>query len=193
MSDPLASIRQWKVSVQVGEFAAIIPEHPASVWLEVILAGDFSDLFHTKDYDCLIDMLSDGSVAEEQFQQAMYDAVAVAAGRDWPMALRLCSELYDTQLRGEVLMRLDLERVPLGAVLDAVYAMHVRWMKKEDREAYDAELNSPAPLQALPGDPRERLRRQRELSRERAGAIGGPSARSRPTDRQSPEPDPQGA
>lgn len=179
--------------IQAGEFRAIIPERPASVWLEAVISGDISDLFGKDDFDRLIDMMAEGSVTEEQLEQATYDAVAVAAGRDWPMAFRLCAELYDTAMRGEVLMRLDPARVPLAAVLDAVYSVHVRWMKKEDREAYDAELNAPAPLQALPGDPRERLRRQRELSRERAGAIGGPSARGRPTDPPPPEPDPQDA
>lgn len=193
MSDPLASLRGWKIVVTFGDMQAVIPPRPAAAWIEMVLTGDFGDLFVPDDADLIAGLIADGHITDEQFERAMYDAISAAAGRDWPMALRLCGGLYDTALRGEVLMRLDLATASFAAVLDAIYAIRVRWMKAEDREKFDAELNAPAPRSPGSADPRERMRQQRQLSRERGGAIGGPSAHGSPRTPQSLEPVPPDA
>jgi hypothetical protein len=180
VSDPIASLRQWAVVFVAGEFTATIPPRPASDWIELVRSGDLMMMLMDADAGRLADALVEEKVSEEELQ---------AAGREWQVAARTVFLLDDDQARGELILRLgNFDRIAFGALLDATYALYVRWMKKEDRENFDASLNA-EPL-ARPGessDPREQAKRMRRMTRERGGATGGPSSGERPRSPQPPE------
>lgn len=192
MSDPLASIRQWKVAISAGEFHAIIPPRPATDWLELIFTNDLSAVLEADDAERLVDLFAVGAITDEDMQRMIADAVEVASGREWQVAGRLAAAMMLPQMSGEVWSAVDPQVAPLGAVLDVIYASMVRWMKKDDRVQLDAQLNAPPSRTPGAADPREQARRMRELSRERGAASGGPSAARRPRSPELPSPDRQG-
>jgi hypothetical protein len=189
VTDSIASLRQWAVVFAAGGFTATIPPRPASDWIELVRSGDLMMMLMDADAERLADALVEEKVSEEELQRAIADAVSEAAGREWQIAARTVFLLDDDQARGELILRLgNFDRIAFGALLDATYALYVRWMKKEDRENFDASLNA-EPL-ARPGessDPREQAKRMRRMTRERGGATGGPSSDERPRSPQPPE------
>lgn len=95
-ADPLASLRVWRITVDLGERRFLIPALPARDWLEVLLEDDLNpeDLFPGLcGPDAVLEvnqLLVDGVVTQQQLTDAIYGVIEQAAGRRWWVALRLC-------------------------------------------------------------------------------------------------------
>lgn len=178
MADPLASLRQWGVEVTIRGQDYLIPPRPAVDWFETMLTDNLLELLPPEAQEQVEELYDENP---EAVNQIALDAYEAASGRPWYVAARLVSIMLDTQARGEILARVDLDRLSFAGALDAIYATFVRWMDKDKRAEFDAMLNAPTP--GRPGgiaDPREQARRMREMSGERGATTGKPSAASPP-------------
>lgn len=94
--DPLASLRINRIAVDLGGHRFIIPALPARDWLEVLLDEElepealFPGLCGTDDIIAVNQMLIDGTVTQQEMEQAVYGVIEAATGRKWWVALRLC-------------------------------------------------------------------------------------------------------
>lgn len=189
-NDPLTSLRLWRVDILVGGRVITIPKRPAADWLEAILGDNLARLLEGESRDLLEDLVLEGADINDAFREA----IAEVGGRPWYVVTRLCALWREDQVRAEVMRVVDVSMAPLGAVLDATYSTLVRNM--DDKKRAEFERNLAAEVVAVDGDPREAARRAREHSRERAQAIGMPSAATpprTPRSRRTPRLDDQSA
>lgn len=185
-NDPLTSLRQWRVDILIDGQVVTIPRRPAVDWLEAAFTNDITALLDKDNRDLVENLVLDGADIAAAFR----DALAEISGRPWYVVTRLCALWMEDQVRAEVMRVVDVETAPLGAVLDATYGALVRNMDDKKRAKFERDLA--AEVTAIDGDPREAAKRARQRSRERAQAIGMPSAASPPrTPRQpqTPRPD----
>lgn len=160
----LASVGLWGIRFVVAGHTFTIPAKPASDWIEVIVSGTVADLLE----DAETERLADLAVAEDisaELDRVFTDVISEVTGRDWYVGVRLISLLFQDDLRGEVLSRVDPSARPLAAVLDVTYTTIVRWKTAEQRTEFDTMLFAPADFAPGESDPRERARQMREKSR----------------------------
>ncbi|MGH9248994.1 MAG: hypothetical protein ACRD0W_05700, partial [Acidimicrobiales bacterium] len=152
MADALAALRQWGVEVVIGSQRFLIPPLPAVDWIEATLVSSMVDLLPDEATDALDELWDDDP---GKLDRIFEDAVEAASGRPWYIATRLVAQLLDDQNRGEILSQTDISRLPFAAALDSIYAITVRWMDKDKRATFDAELNAPAGRPVAPENARE--------------------------------------
>jgi hypothetical protein len=186
-NDPLASLGLWGVDVLVADHVFSIPPRPARDWIEAILTDDLSVLFAPDDQWVLDDLVADGE--DDVLRSAFRAALVEISGRPWYVAARLVGLLIEDQVRGEVAMRIDIASAPFAVVLDVIYTILVRNLEPKKRAEF--ERNLAAEISAVSSDPRTAVQRMREMSQQRAQAIGKPSAAIPPrTPRWPPTPRP---
>lgn len=193
--DPAASMRCWAVEVQLGGRLFEVPPLPAADWWPVLTSGNLGiilDFLPSTDSDAIDEML----LAGELDTTALTDAVEVAAGRSLHAAIVLAvvAKQNWAVISGRLAQRgFRWDMMPLGAALDAIYAMAVENMTEENRAKFEALLDAaPAGL----GRKRRRGPRDVEKFEEIAGpkpttgvrASGAPSGSSRPRTRPRPRP-----
>lgn len=177
-NDPVASLRVWGADVMIGPVLAHIPPHPAVEWLKALFDGDVSDLFDERSKVELDELALNGELPEET-PKIFLETVSEVSGRPWYVALRLCDLLNDDTVRALTFAKIDVATSPLALVLDVIYATVTQYMDDKDRKRFEDSLA--AEVNAMTSDPREAARRAREFARERAQAIGKPSAAIPPT------------
>jgi hypothetical protein len=154
--DPIASLWPAAIGVVVapGELEFEIPELPASVWIEAVLNPDglaiFPGLVRDPDeFSRAFRAVLRGRITPDQVAKAARDSLAAAAGRNWWEADRLirgcATESSWPVVHGELTLHgVDLGQISIAAFCDAVYAMCVGKMHKEDdRSKFDWELTRP--------------------------------------------------
>lgn len=147
--DPLASMRCWEITVELGGREFQIPALPAVDWWPVLLdttpttildilksetqAGEFE----------LDDMLLSGQVTGADLAEVAGDVISEATGRTVHAAFVLATvaSVAWPNIGGQLArdgFRWDVQ--PIGAALDAVYAIVVGGLEEKERDKFLALL-----------------------------------------------------
>lgn len=205
--DPLASMRCWAITVELGGREYEIPALPAVDWWPVIAAAEPSGLLDLLKSDSeaeafeLDAMLLDGRITGKDLGQALIDTIEEVTGRSFHVAFVLAT-VADSQwptIGGYLAQsgfRWDLQ--PIGAALDAIYAVVVGNLDKEPREKFLALLENDA-LTSGKKEPSKKVMAEFEsMAGPRPApaplpgkASAGPSGSPRPRTRTQPRPRPQ--
>jgi hypothetical protein len=143
--DPLASMRCWAITVELGGREFDIPALPAVDWWPVLVSGEISrilDLLTPADTDQSADldeMILDGTVSRADLSEAVSDAVEEATGRSFHVAFVLATvatsawPMVGGQMAREG-FRWDVQ--PIGAALDVIHNIVVGSLEKDNREKF---------------------------------------------------------
>ena len=129
--DPLASMRCWAITVELGGREFDIPALPAVDWWPVLLdASPFGmvDLLKSTEGEELDAMLLDGRVTHAEMSQVLMDAISEATGRTFhaSFVLATVAAMHWPVVGGQLArdgFRWDV--LPIGAALDAVHSVIV--------------------------------------------------------------------
>lgn len=148
-----AALRPAAVEVELGDWTYEIPQLPATDWLEALLngwTGVVPGLLHPEDEVSVLRDYYASKVSKDEVLAAARAAVEAASGRRWWVAERLIAtatngEFWPTIHGSLVLRGVNLDRLSLGAVLNAIYVLMVENMKEDKRHSFDAQLDAPPP------------------------------------------------
>jgi hypothetical protein len=129
--DPLASMRCWAITVEIGGREFEIPALPAADWWPVLAdatALGLVDLLKSTDGADLDAMLLSGEVTSTDMTEALMDAISEATGRTFhaSFVLATVAGMHWPVVGGQLArdgFRWDV--LPIGAALDAVHAVIV--------------------------------------------------------------------
>lgn len=138
--DPLASMRCWAIGIELGGREFEIPALPAVDWWPVLVSGDLGlilDFIESSPDDPgnVDELLLSGVLSVEELGQALTDTIEEAAGRPLHAALVLATvaNAQWTATGGELARTgFRWDEQPLGAALDAVYAIITARLEKDD-------------------------------------------------------------
>lgn len=148
--DPLASIRAEQSVVTLGGSDYRLRAAMAAEWLPILLVEPMDTsaiipgMVVAEDQDALEEALIEGRIRLEELEEACQEVVTLAAGRDWWWARNLLGAVVGVWMivYGPLVAQgMDMARVPLGAVLDAMYATCAARMDKDRLREFDRELN----------------------------------------------------
>lgn len=198
--DPLASMRCWAIEIELGGRVYDIPALPAVEWWPVLSSADLSQILdfvvsRPDDPSNLDDLLLSGALSTEDLVEALTDAIEQTAGRSYHSALVLAA-VANSQwavINGALVQTgFRWDDQPLGAALDAVYAVIAERMDKDDLVKFRALLDN----ESLTAGKRRGRNRQKALAQfeEMAGprpttgavATGERSGSARPKTRLRP-------
>lgn len=179
--DPVASLRCWPIEVELAGRTFEIPALPAADWFLVLLTGDLVQLFDYIDQDfgdpdSVDEMILSGQITSQDLVRVMCDAIEEAAGRSLTAAFTLAGVAGANWavVGGALAYRgFRWDSAPLGAALDAIYAVLCERLDETELQRLDAALTAPLPGSGRQAD-RDKARRDFE-------AMAGPrpdSARS---------------
>lgn len=148
-----AALRPAAIVVELGDWEYEIPQLAASDWLEALLGGWSGVIPGLLDPALQVEVLRDyfaGRITNDDILASARAAVEAAGGRRWWIAERLIAtatnEEFWPALHGNLVLHgVDLDRVSLGAVLNALYVLMVQNMKEDKRHQFDAQLEAPPP------------------------------------------------
>ena len=146
--NPIPSLRLVGVRAKLGVHTLRIPPLPAAVWLEKLYSGGVGDVLELcEGSEAIEDEIAEGRIPDGDLDKTLKSMIGAAAGRDPMVALRLAALARGAWQRiGGELTRSGarLDSMPLGAFLDAVYAIVVRNMSAEELGDFEARLLGPA-------------------------------------------------
>jgi hypothetical protein len=159
--DPVASMRCWAITVELGGREYEIPALPAVDWWPVLVGLDPSkvlDLLRSEDEAGefeLDTMLLDGRVTGKELGVALTDAIEEATGRSLHVSfiLAMVAASQWPTIGGYLAQtgfRWDLQ--PIGAALDAIYGVVVSNLEKEPREKFLAVLENESLTNGKPSE-----------------------------------------
>jgi hypothetical protein len=206
--DPLASMRCWAITVELGGREFEIPALPAADWWPVITDATPSGLLdllksESEEDETELDMmLLDGRLTGAELGDVFTDVVGEATGRSFHAAFVLATvaAMHWPVIGGEMAKRGFLwDRQPIGAALDAIYAVIVGGLEKENQEKFLALLENETLTRGGKRQPSQRVMDEFESM---AGARPAPapvpgkasaelSGNRRPKTRPRPRPTPQ--
>jgi hypothetical protein len=174
--DPAASMRIWAIELDLGGRTFTVPALPAAGWFPVLLeANPLLILEMIEDgpgNDALDAMILSGQLGAEEMVETLTLAVEQAAGRTYHAALVLAqiAALRWADVAGILAERgFSWEERPLGAALDAIYAVVCQRMDKDALAKFQQLLDNPMTTKGG---------RRRKASREQAmsdfAAMAGP-------------------
>lgn len=129
--DPLASMRCWAITVELGGREFDIPALPAVDWWPVVAdasAFGLVDLLKSTEGADLDAMLLDGSITSSAMTEALMDAISEATGRTFHASFVLATvATMNWPVVGGQLARdgFRWDVSPIGAALDAVHSVIV--------------------------------------------------------------------
>jgi hypothetical protein len=174
--DPLASMRCWAITLELGGREYEIPALPAVDWWPVLASGDLSRVLDfipssPDDPANLDELLLSGTISAEELGQALTDTIEEAAGRSLHAAIVLTA-VANAQwpVVGGTLAQTGFrwDEQPLGAALDAIYVIITSRLEDEPLKKFLALLDNE-------GLTRGKLSaRQRAKVREEFEAMAGP-------------------
>jgi hypothetical protein len=144
--DPLASMRCWAITVELGGREFEIPALPAVDWWPVLADPTlFTDLI-PDDAD-LDGMLLSGKVTSADLFEVLADVIEEATGRTYHASFVLATVASTSwaAIGGQLAQtgfRWDVQ--PIGAALDAIYAIVVGSLGEENRDKFLALLDDEA-------------------------------------------------
>lgn len=156
-AEPLASLRSYRIQVDIGTYSWVIPAHDATAWLEVLLADDLDveRLFPGLcGWDVVAEvnfLLAEQAFTVEQLSDAVCDVITAASGRNWWITLRLCRFLrvHWDRVGGELAASgINPDGMPLGRWLDAAYGALLRVLQASNPEQLgelSTKLTQPPP------------------------------------------------
>lgn len=142
----------WELDVELGGRHFTVPALPASEWFPILLTGDVGrvlDMMVSTSRDDPIDpldLLLEGKLAEGEIADRCIDAFEEVAGRPFGVAFVLAYAATQrwALINGRlVLSGFDWTERPLGAALDAIYAVFTENASEEGRAKFDALLETP--------------------------------------------------
>lgn len=150
--DPTASLRGWPVVVTLGGRDYHLRPALAAEWLPILLENpiDLSlilpGMAGEADDEALEEALLAGTVSAADIGEACQEVISMAAGREWWWATNLLASVAGAWMAifGTLVAQgLDVTRLPLGAVLDAMYATCAARMDKQHLQDFNRQLNMP--------------------------------------------------
>lgn len=148
--NPAAALRPAAVDIELGDWEYVIPELPAADWLEALLRGWGGVVPGMLPADDRVNIMRDilaGSITQGDVTAAGQEAAEAAAGRRWWEIEKLWGTAshpdYWPAVSGQLLARVDLQRVSLGGALNVIYVIMVENLKEEKRHQFDAMLQAP--------------------------------------------------
>lgn len=186
-ADPLASMRLWAVDVEMGGRTYTIPPLPASEWWGVLLAGDpfeaVLELIPPVESSDLDELLLDGTIAVSEMTGALTDAIEQITGRTLQAGIVLAgaAAMHWPVVNGRLArsgFRWDV--MPIGAALDAIYAMIVENQDEETRAKFEALIDPEAAKQKQRAEARAAFAEMAGPPPTPAVTSAGPSSGSRP-------------
>lgn len=146
--DPLASMRCWGLTVELGGRDWEIPALPAVDWWPILVEAEptriLDLLVSSSDLDAL---LLDGTVSGAELRVALTDVIEEATGRSFHVAFVLATvaAMHWPAIGGQLAQRgFRWDVQPIGAALDAVYVAIVGGMDKEGLDKFEAILENEA-------------------------------------------------
>ena len=147
----MAALSIWAIEVDLAGLRYMIPALPAEVWFRAVLDDEqpmpiVPGLCDPDTEELLMEELMSGRIMVADILRANRDALAAASGWPWWEADRLIrsAAAHWRQIGGELAVHgLDMSRISLGAALNAIYALAVRHMTKEQRFTFDSQLSTP--------------------------------------------------
>jgi hypothetical protein len=144
--DPAASMRIWELEIDLGGRTFDVPALPASGWFPVLLEGNPLLVLDMIEDEALDDVLLSGQVSPEDLVEVLLVAIEQAAGRDFHAAFVLAqvAAVQWAAISGSLAERgFDWETRPLGAALDAIYAIVMKGLDKEGLARFQSLLDNP--------------------------------------------------
>lgn len=142
--DPLASMRCWEITVELGGREFDIPALPAVDWWPVLTDdGPAGIIDLLKSDESLDTMLLDGRISSADLVDALQDVIEEATGRTYHAAFVLATVAsVSWPAIGGQLARdgFQWDRQPIGAALDAVYGIVVGNLEEKERDKFLALL-----------------------------------------------------
>lgn len=147
--DPLASMRCWAITVELAGREFEIPALPAADWWPIIVDADplgaFDLLKSTSEAEAfdLDTALLDGTITGADLGEALMDAIEEATGRSFHASFVLATVAASQWpiIGGELAQRgFRWDVQPIGAALDAIYAMVMANLEEKNREKFLALL-----------------------------------------------------
>lgn len=152
-ANPLVAFDPVEVDVNLSGYRFTIPAHPASVWLQILTDEQVNGLdvlpglLDEEGEQRFDELVFSGGLERDEYTNTIYEIIAEVSGHTWWWTMHLLSLLQGpnaTQWLGEM-TRLDASRVSLGAWLNSLYSLLVKYQKEEDRMRLDMELEMPPP------------------------------------------------
>ncbi len=143
--DPEATLRCWKVDVDVAGRTYTIPALPARAWI-LATYGSWADIVPGMlegDVDELEEGIASGTVSSEECKRAAREALEAAAGTRWWTASRLAHCAGDAIGSELLLAGINPDTTPFGAWLLAAYRVATRHAKDVQIAQLDSELDAP--------------------------------------------------
>jgi len=158
--DPVASLRITGVDLRLAGHYFHIGKHSAADWLEAVIDGTLYQILpgwidDDDQAERLGTLMLDGELSEDEVRSATLDAVTVAGGRKhwWIFNLLGVAVSNNTAwatLNGRLVQAgVDSERISLAAYVDALYAICVENMDKDQRIQFDTHVDSPPPEEPI--------------------------------------------
>jgi hypothetical protein len=146
--DPLAAMRCWAITVQLGGREFEIPALPAVDWWPVLVSANprrVLDLLRSSDGADLDAMLLDGKLTSAEIGEAVTDAIEEATGRSLhvSLVLALTADGHWPVIGGhlaQIGFRWDQQSI--GAALDAIYAVIIGNLPDDARGKFEAVLEN---------------------------------------------------
>jgi hypothetical protein len=154
--DPVASMRCWAIEIELGGHFFEVPPLPAADWWPVLTSADRAlilDMVESSPEHDLDEMILAGELSGDDLSQALLDTIESVTGRPAQAAyvLAAVAQLQWPSINGRLAERgFRWDVMPIGAALDAIYAIVVGALEEEPRKRFLALLDRP-----LPGHKRE--------------------------------------
>jgi hypothetical protein len=142
--DPLASMRCWAITLELGGRDYEIPALPAVDWWPVLTDANPAKILDfipstMSDPDDLDGRILAGEVTGKELGATLLEAVEEVTGRSFHVAvvLAIVAGQQWAAVGGQLAQAgFRWDRQPIGAALDAVYSIIVGGLKDEDREKF---------------------------------------------------------
>jgi hypothetical protein len=144
--DPAASMRIWEMEIDLGGRTFDVPALPASGWFPVLLEGNPLLVLDMIEDESLDDMLLSGQVPPDELVEILLVTIEQAAGREFHAAFVLAqvAAVQWAAISGVLTERgFRWDQAPLGAALDAIYAIVVKGLDKEALARFQSLLDTP--------------------------------------------------
>jgi CubicO group peptidase (beta-lactamase class C family) len=150
--DPVASLRICSAIVTISGTEYEVEGHSAADWIEAMLAGGMNRIIPGWLVDGqreLMDQLLDGTIEDEDLNEATLEALTVAGGRPYWWIANMVGMASSTNtfwgiLNGRLLLGgVHASAVSLSAWIDALYSCMVDNMDEETRLKFDSHIDMP--------------------------------------------------